>query len=163
MTPAANSDGSGAGAPYCSGLPAASTTISLSCRSTSAAGRVSLARAPYRVKIRWSEGTPAANFGSDVALSPLGHHDASRAELGEFCGDFERADRAARYQNPLAAIDERLPVVVGRDRSRRAGEGVEPRNRRDGGGVKPAAGHHDSFEALVDAGSGLTSHPAPSR
>ena len=52
VTPAANSDGSGAGAPYCSGLPPASTTISFSCRSTSAGGSVSFARVPYRVKIR---------------------------------------------------------------------------------------------------------------
>ena len=64
VTPAAKSDGSGAGAPYCSGLPPASTTISFSCRSISAAGRCSFAMAPYRVNIRWSEGTPAANFGS---------------------------------------------------------------------------------------------------
>src|SRR6201999_3510046 len=63
VIPAANSDGSGAGAPYCSGLPPASTTISLSCRSITAPGSFSLARVPYRVKIRWSDGTPPANFG----------------------------------------------------------------------------------------------------
>ncbi len=63
VTPAAKYDGSGAGAPYCSGLPPASTTISFSCRSISVAGRVSFASVPYRVKMRESDGTPAANFG----------------------------------------------------------------------------------------------------
>ena len=62
------------------------------------------AKVPYRVNIRWSEGTPAANFGSDVALPPLGDHDACRAELGEFCRDLEGADRAAGDENSLAAV-----------------------------------------------------------
>ena len=49
VTPAANSDGSGVGAPYCSGLPAASSTACFSWRSTSSGGSISLAKVPYRV------------------------------------------------------------------------------------------------------------------
>ena len=41
-----------------------------------------------------------------------------------------------------------LPEVVSRDCSRSAGEGFETRDRRDGGGVKSAAGDHNSIETV---------------
>ena len=88
----------------------------------------------------------------DVPLPPLGHYDARRAELGEFGGDLERADRAARHENTLAEVGKWPPVVVCGDRSRRAGETVESRNCWDAGRLESAAGHHYPFECLGHAG-----------
>ena len=126
VTPAANSDGSGAGAPYCSGLPPASTTISLSCRSTSASGKsfVRQRSVPREDPVvgRHSRG----ELRQYVPLSPLGHHDARRAELGQFGGDFERADGAARDENALAEVGKWLPVVVCGHRSCRAAKVSSP-------------------------------------
>ena len=104
VTPAANSDGSGAGAPYCSGLPPASTTISLSCRSISGGGQRLVGEGSVSREDPMVGGDARRELRQHVPLPALGDDDARRAELGEFGGDLESADRAARHQNPFAAI-----------------------------------------------------------
>jgi hypothetical protein len=82
----------------------------------------------------------------DVALSPLGDHDACRTELGDVGGYLQGADRTARDENTFAVVGRGPAELVCGNRSRRAGEGVEPGNHWDGWGLEPAGRHHYSFE-----------------
>src|SRR6185312_8459710 len=61
-----------------------------------------------------------------VPLPPLGDHDVGRAELGEFGGDLQGADRAARDEHTPAQVGCGVPVLACGDHASRTGERVEP-------------------------------------
>src|SRR6185503_15126101 len=161
VTPAAKREGSGAGAPYCSGLPPASTTISFNCRSISAAGSRSAAMAPSR-KYSMVGGDSRRELRQHIPLTPLGDHDATCADLSEFGGDLQVAVRAAGDEYALTAVRCVAPIVMGGAHAYRACEPVQPGTVGIVGDWNlPVATTTRSNRSVVAVWP--TSHPEPSR
>jgi len=57
-------------------------------------------------------GDSRGELRQDVPLPPLGDNGAGRAERGEFGGDLQGADRAARDEYTLAAVGRGSSVLV---------------------------------------------------
>src|SRR5262249_33450041 len=87
-----------------------------------------------------------------IALTPLGDHDAACAEMSEFGGDLQGADRAAGDEYVLTAVRCVAPILVGGAHACRACEAVQPGNRWDRWGLEPAGCHHHAIEPLGRSG-----------
>ena len=96
---------------------------------------------------------PGAQLGQDVALLSIRREHASGPEHREIAGDFERADRAARHEDPLPAVALGILVGLRVDRAAFTAETGKPWNVRHEGLLVPAGGEHDMCECLPDRGT----------
>ncbi len=142
----------GLGAPNCSGLPAMRSTNALKAAAT-CVERKMLGGEPAESRESGVIGRhPGAQLGQDVALLSIRREHASGPEHREIAGDFERADRAARHENPLPAVALRILVGLRVDRAAFTAETGKPWNVRHEGLLVPAGGEHDMCECLPDRG-----------
>jgi hypothetical protein len=97
-----------------------------------------------------------------IPLTPLGDHDATCADLSEFGGDLQGADRAAGDEYALTAGRCVAPIVMGGAHAYRACEPVQPGTVGIVGDWNlPVATTTRSNRSVVAVWP--TSHPEPSR